>query len=214
MYVPAHFDEPRIEVLHELIEKNALGVLFTHGRSGLDANHLPFNLNKAQGRLGVLQCHVARRNPIWQDIATGEEALVVFRAGDAYISPNWYPTKHETGKQVPTWNYMVAHAHGRVTIYDDERYVRTLVARLTKSHEAIQPEPWKISDSPRDYFDALAKMIVGIEIEITQLVGKSKLGQDEVLRDIVGAGMALKQRGNDVIGDAMLAVVASRSDRN
>jgi transcriptional regulator len=214
MYVPAHFDEPRTEVLHELIEKNALGVLFTHGRSGLDANHLPFNLNKAQGQLGTLQCHVARRNPLWQDIATGDEALVVFRAGDAYVSPNWYPTKHETGKQVPTWNYMVAHAHGRITIHDDERYVRTLVARLTKSHEAAQPEPWKISDSPRDYIDALAKMIVGIEIEITHLVGKSKLGQDEVSRDIVGAGMALKQQGNDVIGDAMLAVAASRSDRS
>jgi transcriptional regulator len=214
MYVPAHFDEPRTEVLHELIEKNALGVLFTHGRSGLDANHLPFNLNKAQGQLGTLQCHVARRNPLWQDIATGDEALVVFRAGDAYVSPNWYPTKHETGKQVPTWNYMVAHAHGRITIHDDERYVRTLVARLTKSHEAAQPEPWKISDSPRDYIDALAKMIVGIEIEITHLVGKSKLGQDEVSRDIVGAGMALKQQGNEVIGDAMLAVAASRSDRS
>lgn len=166
MYVPAHFDEPRLEVLHDLIEKNPLGVLFTHGRSGLDANHLPFNLNAAQGKYGALQCHVARRNPIWQDVVTGDEVLVVFRAGDAYVSPNWYPTKHETGKQVPTWNYMVAHAYGRVTIHDDERYVRTLVARLTKTHESTQPRPWKMADSPRDYIDSLAKEIVGIEIEI------------------------------------------------
>nr|WP_298686667.1 FMN-binding negative transcriptional regulator [uncultured Dongia sp.] len=213
MYVPEHFDESRVEVLHELIDKNALGVLFTHGKSGLDANHLPFHLNKTQGQFGTLQCHVARRNPLWQDIATGDEVLVVFRAADAYISPNWYPTKHETGKQVPTWNYMVAHAYGRATIHDDERYVRAIVAHLTRKHEAAQPQPWKMADSPRDYIDTLAKAIVGIEIQITRLVGKSKLGQDEVLRDAAGAGKALEQRGDAMIGEAMLAVAASKSDR-
>jgi transcriptional regulator len=213
MYVPEHFDEPRAEVLHDLIEKNSLGVLFTHGKSGLDANHLPFILNRAQGQHGTLRCHVARRNPIWQDIATGDDVLVVFRAADAYISPTWYPTKHETGKQVPTWNYTVAHAYGRATIHDDERYVRTVVAQLTKKHESSQPEPWKMADSPKDYIDSLAKAIVGIEIQITRLVGKSKLGQDEVLRDIVGAGTALKQQGNDAIADAMLAIAGPRSDQ-
>lgn len=213
MYVPPHFDESRVDVLHDLIERNPLGVLFSHGRSGLDANHLPFDLNKAQGRYGALHCHVARRNPVWQDVATGDEVLVVFRAGDAYISPSWYPTKHETGRQVPTWNYMVAHAYGRVAIHDDERYVRTVVSRLTKSHESAQPTPWRMADSPRDYIDILAKAIVGIEIGITRLVGKSKLGQDEVLRDIVGAGTALKRQGDDVIGDAMLAIAAAKPDR-
>lgn len=213
MYVPKHFGEPRAEVLHELIEKNSLGVLFTHGKNGLDANHLPFHLNRTQGQHGTLHCHVARRNPIWQDIATGDEVLVVFRAADAYISPTWYPTKHETGRQVPTWNYMVAHAYGRVTIHDDERYVRTVVAQLTKKHESPQPKPWKMADSPKDYIDSLAKAIVGIEIQITRLVGKSKLGQDEVLRDVVGAGTALKQQGNDALADAMLAIAASTSDQ-
>lgn len=214
MYVPAYFEEPRAEILHDLIERHPLGVLFTHGKSGLDANHLPFYLNATEGPLGTLHCHVARRNPVWQDIATGDEVLVVFRAGDAYVSPNWYPTKHETGRQVPTWNYRVVHVHGRITVHDDERYVRRVVARLTKNHEAAQPAPWKMSDGPRDYIDTLAKAIVGIEIEIVRLTGKSKLGQDEELRDMVGAGTALINGGNAAIGDAMLAAAAEKSKKS
>lgn len=213
MYVPRHFEESRIEVLHDLIEKNPLGVLFTHGRSGLDANHIPFELDKTRGQHGVLRSHVARRNPIWHDISAGDEVLVMFRAGDAYIAPGWYPSKHETKRQVPTWNYLVAHAHGRVTIHDDERYVRGVVARLTRTHEATQPDPWRMSDSPKEFIDTLLKAIVGIEIKITRLVGKSKLGQDEEVRDIVGAGQALKKQGNDVIADAMLAVAAAKTNQ-
>ncbi len=205
MYVPAHFEAPDAEVLHDLIEKAPLGILFTNGRSGMDANHIPFHLSRDEGPSGILHCHVARANPVWQDIATGDAVLVVFRAADAYISPNWYPSKRETKKQVPTWNYRVAHAHGRATIRDDERYVRTVIARLTKTHESPQPDPWKMSDSPRDYMDMMVKNIVGIEIEITQLVGKLKLSQNKEARDILEAGETLKRRGNAEIGDAMLA---------
>ena len=124
MYLPAHFAETDKEVLHSRIAQYPFGTLITHGRSGLDANHIPFELAAEDGEMGVLHAHVARANPVWQDVANGDEALVVFRAGDAYISPNWYPSKHELHKQVPTWNYMVVHAHGRITILDDERYVR------------------------------------------------------------------------------------------
>jgi len=214
MYIPEHFAESRMEVLHDFIEKNPLGILFTNGRSGLDANHVPFHLDRAGGQNGVLHAHLARNNPVWMDIATGDEVLIVFRAADAYISPNWYPTKHETGKQVPTWNYIVAHAHGRVTVHDDERYVRNAVERLTATQEASQPHPWKMSDSPSDYIDELIKGIVGIEVEVSRLAGKSKLGQDEQLRDIVGAGHALKKQGHDVVGDAMLAIAAARPQQS
>ena len=96
---------------------------------------------------------------------------------------------------MPTWNYLVAHAHGRVSIYDNESYVTSVVASQTETHEVTKPHPWKMSDSPRDYIEDLLKGIVGIEVEITRLIGKSKLGQDEQLRDIVGAGQALKKRG-------------------
>jgi transcriptional regulator len=211
MYVPAHFGEPRIEVLHDLIVHNPLGMLVTHGKSGLDANHIPFELNRGEGQFGVLHSHVARANPVWQDIANGDEVLVVFRVAHAYVSPSWYPSKHEFHKQVPTWNYLVAHAHGRATIRDEERYVRGVVARLTRTHEASQAAPWKMTDSSKEFIDMMLKAIVGIEIEITRLVGKSKLSQNKEVRDILGAGEALKSRGEDVIGDAMLARAAEKA---
>ncbi|HVL08510.1 MAG TPA: FMN-binding negative transcriptional regulator [Burkholderiaceae bacterium] len=211
MYVPPHFEENRVEVLHDLIERNPLAVLCTHGKSGLDANHLPFELNATQGPQGVLHSHVARSNPVWQDIASGDEVLVVFRQAESYISPQWYPSKHEFHKQVPSWNYIVAHVTGKATIRDDERYVRGMVARLTRTHEASQPVPWKMTDGPKDYIDMMLKNIVGIEIEITKLVGKFKLSQNKEVRDIEGAGNALKAKGEHQLGDAMLAVAAAKS---
>lgn len=210
MYVPAHFDESRTEVLHDLISQHPFGMLVTNGAGGLDANHIPFELHPLQGKLGVLNAHVARANPVWQELSNGDEVLAVFRAADAYISPNWYPSKHEQHRQVPTWNYMVAHAHGRITIRDDERFVRGVVARLTRTHEASEPAPWKMADSPKDYIETMLGNIVGLEIEITRLVGKSKLSQNKEARDIQGAGETLKARGSDAIGDAMLAHEAAR----
>jgi transcriptional regulator len=204
MYVPAHFEEPSQDVLHGLIESHPLGVLITNGASGLDANHIPFDLDRAKGEHGTLYCHVARNNSVWQDVATGDEVLVVFRSADAYISPNWYPSKHEFHKQVPTWNYIVAHAHGRITVHDDERYVRRNVAKLTHRHEASQPVPWKMGDAPREFTDSMLKAIVALEIEITRLVGKAKLSQNKELRDIRGAGEALNSLGEQKIGHAMI----------
>lgn len=211
MYVPAHFEETRKEVLHDLIIKNPFAALITNGKSGLDANHVPFELNPHDGTLGILHSHVARANPVWQDLSNGDEVLVVFKSADAYISPQWYPSIQEHHKQVPTWNYMVAHARGRVTIHDDERYVRGLVARLTRTHEGSQPAPWKMGDSPADFIDTLLKAIVGIEIEITQLIGKSKLSQNKERRDLLGAGNALKASGQNVLGEAMLAAAESKN---
>lgn len=210
MYLPADFNESRTEVLHEHIMQHPFGTLVTHGKSGLDANHLPFVLAPEEGELGVLRAHVARANPLWQDVANGDEVLVIFRAGDAYISPNWYPSKHETHRQVPTWNYIVVHAYGRIAVRDDERFVRGVVARLTRTHEASQPEPWKMSDAPKDYLDTMLASIVGLQIDIARLVGKSKLGQNKEARDIRGAGEALRAIEKFQIGDAMLAEASKK----
>lgn len=210
MYIPADFEIPQIDVMHQLIKQHALGILFTHGMSGLDANHLPFELSIEQSELGVLHAHVSRQNPIWQDIKDGDDVLVVFRAGDAYISPQWYPSKHEHHQQVPTWNYMVIHAYGKVKIHDDERYVRGVVARLTRTHEATQAEPWKMSDAPKDYLEPMLKEIVGIEIKITKLQGKAKLGQNKEYRDVLGVANALTQNGQHAIGGAMHQVAESK----
>lgn len=211
MYIPAHFDEPRTEVLHDLVRQYPFGMLVTHGASGLDANHIPFELDPQQGEMGMLTAHVARANPVWQDVANGDDVMVVFRVADAYVSPNWYPSKHEFHKQVPTWNYMVVHAYGRITIRDDERFVRGMVARLTRTHEASQPTPWKMTDSPTEFIDTMLKAIVGLEVEITRLVGKLKLSQNKDVDDIRGAGNALKTKGDHVIGDAMLTSADTKS---
>lgn len=209
MYVPAHFAEHHRDVLFALIDANPLGVLVTHGKGGLDANHIPFVLQK-DGPFGRLHCHVARANPVWQDVADGDEVLVVFRAGDAYISPNWYPSKHDLHRQVPSWNYRVVHAHGRITVRDDESFVRRNVTRLTKTHEATQSVPWKMGDAPREYIDQMVKAIVGIEIEVTRLVGKLKLSQNKEAPDIAGAGQALTDGGDAVMGAAMLEQAARK----
>lgn len=209
MYLPAHFEESNIDVLHDLIRQFSLGTMVTQGPNGLDANHIPFELDAERGEAGVLSGHVARANPVWNEVADGDEVLVIFKAGDAYISPNWYPSKHITHQQVPTWNYRVVHAHGRISVRDDERFVRGVVARLTRRHEASQPVPWKMTDSPKALIDGMLTAIVGLEVEITRLVGKSKLSQNKEAADIRGAGEALTASGRDLIGDAMLGLVNS-----
>lgn len=212
MYVPPHFEEPRTDVLHELIRRNPLGTLVTHGADGLNANHIPFELDKDEGPLGVLYAHVARANPVWQIVTGCDDVLVVFGAGNVYVSPSWYPSEHEFHRHVLTWNYVVAHAYGRVTVHDDARAVHRIVAHLTRTHEATQPVPWKMSDSPKEFIDTMVKAIVGIEIPITRLIGKFKLSQNREAGDIAAAANALKGRGDDVIGDAMLTYAAGKKD--
>jgi transcriptional regulator len=213
MYVPAHFSVPDNEALYRLIRENALGILVTNGGSGLDANHIPFELEPQQGQHGVLRAHVARGNPVWKDVRDGAEVMVIFRAEDAYVSPNWYPTKHEFHKQVPTWNYRVVHVHGTITIHDDEAFLRGLVGRLTLTHEASQAVPWRMEDAPKDYIAAMLKAIVGLEIHITRLVGKFKLSQNRELRDRLSLGEALKKQGDTALGQATLDAITASTER-
>jgi transcriptional regulator len=138
--------------------------------------------------------------------------MVIFRGAQAYISPNWYPSKHETHRQVPTWNYEVVHAHGTLSIHDDERYVRALVARLTREHDAAEPRPWKMGEAPADYLQMMLGNIVGIEVTITSLVGKSKLSQNRELRDRRNAAETLATRGRDDLAQAMRATLPPSED--
>jgi transcriptional regulator len=206
MYLPAHFEENRAEALHALIAAHPFGALVTHGPDGLDANHVPFEFDAAAGEHGTLRAHVARANPVWRDVRTGADVLVIFQGEHGYISPTFYPTKQETHRQVPTWNYLVVHAHGRITVRDDEAYVRGVVARLTRKMEAGERAPWKMGDAPRDFIDQMLSAIVGIEIEVTRLVGKAKLSQNKSDADRIGAVMGLRERGGDAadaLADAM-----------
>ena len=210
MYVPAHFNTPDLPPLHALMRAHPLGVLITHGGDGLDANHLPFELDSAQGEFGTLRAHVARANPVWRQLAEGDasaQVLVVFRAAQAYISPNWYPSKHAHHKQVPTWNYQVVHAHGQIQVRDDAKFLRGLVGRLTRTHEASEPKPWTMAQSPREHIDALLTAIVGLEITVTRLEGKFKLSQNKEEADRTGAAQALDARGQTALAAEMRAAV-------
>ncbi len=203
MYIPDHFAVTRPEDLARIVQGHPLGMLVTHGEGGLDADHIPFEFDPGEGPHGVLRAHVARANPVWRRCAGGVPVMVVFRGAEAYISPSWYPSKHEAHRQVPTWNYEVVHAHGTLTVHDDERFVRRIVARLTKRHEAGEPVPWKMGDAAPGFVDELLQHIVGIEIAVTSLVGKAKLSQNKAPRDRAGAADALQARGHGVAADAM-----------
>jgi transcriptional regulator len=203
MYIPAHFAETRPEELQRIIREHPLGMLVTHGSVGLDADHIPFEFDADEGTHGVLIAHVARANPLWQRCPTGTPVMVVFRGAEAYISPNWYPSKHETHRQVPTWNYEVVHVHGTITVHDDECFARRIVARLTRRHEATEAKPWKMGDSAPEFINEQLRHVVGIEITITSVVGKVKLGQNKEPRDRLGAADNLEARGRHEMAQAM-----------
>jgi transcriptional regulator len=205
VYLPPAFAETDVETLHGLIREFPLGLLITLGGEGLSANHIPFVFDANSGVHGRLLGHVARNNTVWRDHDPNQEALVVFQAADGYVSPNWYPSKHETHEAVPTWNYAVVHAHGPLIVHDDERWLRGQAGRLTKQQEASQPVPWKMADAPPAYTAAMLAQIVGIEIPIARLTGKFKASQNRQPRDRDGAISGLRATGDP--GDAAMAAL-------
>jgi transcriptional regulator len=196
MYIPAHFDEKRDDVLYQLIVDHPLATIVTFGRDGLAANHIPFLLERAAEGHGALIGHVARNNPLWHDHDVDVDALVIFEGPSAYISPNWYTTKQETHEVVPTYNYTVVHAYGRIIVHDDARWVRGAIGKLTKAMEASQPVPWRMADAPSDFLRRQIEQIVGIEIPIARLSGKWKTSQNRVASDRAGVVGGLRKSGN------------------
>jgi transcriptional regulator len=178
MYQPAHHREDRLEVQHALIRAFPLGTLVTAGASGLVANHVPFLIDPEASKLGTLRAHVARANPQWREFDPAQEALVIFQGSERYISPSWYETKRETGKVVPTWNYAVVHAYGPMKIIEDQAWLRQQIEDLTRFNEAPRAEPWAVNDAPESFVAAMARGIVGLEIEIARIEGKWKVSQN------------------------------------
>lgn len=189
MYIPDHFREARLEVLHNAMRQIGFATLVTHGAQGrLEANHMPMLLET-----NVLRGHVARANPVWK---AGEgEALAIFLGPHAYVSPNWYPSKRATGKAVPTWNYITVHAKGAIRWIQDASWLRAHVTRLSETHEDQRARPWKVSDAPESYIDAMLKGIVGFELEIAQLDGKYKLTQNRDAADREAVAAAFGREG-------------------
>lgn len=210
MLIPPQFALTEPEALHRIIQDHPLGMLVTQTACEMEADHLPFEFDPTAGELGKLTAHVDRANPVWQHPADGSDVLIVFRGNEGYISPSWYPSKHETHRAVPTWNYEVVHVRGRLNIRDDEKFVRGMVARLTRRHESKESNPWKMGDSAPGFITDMLKKIVGLEILISELRGMSKMSQNRESRDLQGAIEGLRLRDNMTLAGCMEKPLRSR----
>jgi len=205
MYLPKIHEETRLDVLHALIRAHPLATWVAADEGELVVNHIPFHLDASRGAFGTLVGHVARANPIWKTASPLPQAAV-FRGPQTYVTPNWYPTKHEHGKAVPTWNYVVVAAHGRPTFIEDRDWLRELLRQLTDEQEASQALPWTIDDAPADFIEKMLTAIVGVEIPIERIQGKWKTSQNRPEADRLGVTAGLSGKGDDE-SRAMAALV-------
>ncbi len=195
MYNPAHFREERVEVLQQLIGEHRLATLVTLGADGLIANHVPLILDPSPAPLGTLRGHLSRANPQWRDSLPDVAALAIFHGPQAYITPSWYPSRMETGRVVPTWNYVVVHAHGPLRTFEDPLILEQHLRTLTNLQEAALPQPWSVDDVPVEFFHGQMTGIIGIEIQITRLEGKWKVSQNRLAQDRAGVVQGLQADG-------------------
>ncbi len=203
MYVPAHFAVNDAEI-RELLTHHGAADLVTATPQGLLATLLPFIYDPDVGERGALVGHLARNNDQWRCEVLGE-AMVIVRGPDAYVSPSWYASKTEHGRVVPTWNYITAHVYGRLVVHDDPTWVEALVRRLTDKHEAKQPQPWTVDDTPAGFVAGQLRAIVGIEVMISRVEAKAKLSQNRPAADIDGVICGLQARGDSAAAAAVRA---------
>jgi transcriptional regulator len=196
MYVPAHFEENRREILLTFVRDNPFGLLITLGADGPDATPVPFLVDEIDDAV-VLRCHVARANPIWSKARRDVTSLVVFQGPHAYVTPSWYPSKQQTGKVVPTWNYLMVQARGLLEFHDEPAWLRSHVSQLTAEHEAAQARPWAVEDAPSDFIDKLLGGIVGIELRLSSFSGKWKLSQNRAEADRLGVAQGLRAQDTE-----------------
>lgn len=191
MYLPTHFKQENLAELFDLIEKNPLASVMVVWGGQIEANHIPLVLDRSIGDLGVLRGHIAKANPLFDCLEQTQVVYVIFQADQAYISPNWYEGKQEHHRVVPTWNYRVVHVQGTIRKIEDDKYLRGILARLTRTHEATQQIPWKMGDAPRDFIEQQLEKIVAIEIDIKDIVGKFKVSQNRSKQDAERVANAL-----------------------
>lgn len=206
MYVPSAFAVDDLGELHDIIEAVAVAHVVSPTANGMVASFVPLVLDRDAGELGVLRGHLARANRHWRD-ATDGDSLAIFTGPDAYVSPNWYPSKAIDGKQLPTWNYEVIHVTGRLVIHDDVDWLERLVRDLTERHESPRPDPWSVDDAPADYVTAMLRAVVGIEMTIDAIEGKRKLSQNRNAADREGAiaGLSTGNERQRAVAAAMRA---------
>ena len=198
MYTPSAFRDDDLASIHATMRAARLSNLVTATTEGLIATPLPLIVDETEGEHGVLYGHIAKANPQWKSTPIGE-AMAIFMGPDAYITPSWYATKRETGKVVPTWNYVAVHAYGPVEFFDDPDRLLDAVTRLTNLYERPRAAPWSVSDAPAQFIAAQLRGIVGLRLPITRLEGKRKMSQNrnEADRSGVAAGLAGSDRATD-----------------
>lgn len=193
--------------MHALMRAKPFATLVSGSSAGLYASHLPTVL-KNEGTYGVIECHLARPNPHCRDLADGNETLMIFQGPQGYITPNWYPSKAQHGKAVPTWNFAVVHAYGRLEVMKDKDWLLQHVTELTAQQESNEAKPWTPSDAPNNYIEVMLRGIVGFRFAITRLEGKWKMSQNRDLQDQAGVVEGLRKRAND--DDLEIAKIVSR----
>jgi transcriptional regulator len=197
MYTPKAFEVNDLALLQAAMKQSELATLVTTTTRGLVATHLPLMLDATRGPYGTLTGHVSRANLQWKESDPSTEGLIIFLGPDAYVTPNWYPAKQETGRVVPTWNYAAIHAYGYPTFFEDTERLRVIVTELTRKHEASFPAPWQVSDAPAVYIDSQLKAIIGFEFPILRLEGKQKFNQNRSAEDRAGVVSGLRALGDE-----------------
>lgn len=201
MYVPPHFQEISSDEIKSIIEAAPLACIVAHMADGLIANHIPL----LSAPDGTLIGHVALANDMHRLVADGQEVLAIFRGDDAYVSPNFYPTKPEHHRHVPTWNYQVVHAYGEIAFQHDEQSKRAAVGLLTRKHERRLngKDAWRMADAPDDYMQQMLDSIVAFHIKVHRILAKSKLSQNRQERDYLGAITGLRASGHETLAQNM-----------
>jgi len=205
MYVPPAFREEHLTSIHRWMLEIRLAHLVTTTAEGIIATPLPMFVKESEGDKGTLYGHVARANPQWK-MAPTCEAMAIFAGPDAYVTPSWYPTKKETGKVVPTWNYIAIHAYGPIEFFEDADRLLDVVTRLTDLHEQTRADRWLVTDAPADFIKTQLRGIVGLRIPITRLDAKRKMSQNRNAADRAGVikGLSESDRLSDRIAAALI----------
>ena len=194
MYTPNSFNQPDISTIKKLISDFPLGLLITSEEGKAQVSPVPF-LFREDEKSSQLVAHIARANSHWKTLENLNECLVIFQGHQNYISPSWYPSKKKNHKVVPTWNYEIVQVKGNPRIIKDSNWLETQIVELTNFMEKIRENPWKVSDSSRDYILDQIRYLVGIQIEITEIQGKWKMSQNKSLDDVRGvvAGLSSEE---------------------
>jgi transcriptional regulator len=213
MYIPKQFEESRTEVMHALIRARPLATLVTLNAAGMEANHIPLVLLDQPEPFGSLCGHVARANPLWREHPEDADVLAIFHGPESYITPSWYASKAESGKVVPTWNYVSVHAKGKLRVIDDAQWLRSQLETLTAHNESVFTHPWAVADAPYYFTEKLIESIVGIEIIMSELSGKWKVSQNRSEQDQLSVIQGLHNHGREEMADLVQSAASPIQQR-